>query len=285
MSKWKIGIIGGSGLYALDALEDQRWNSIASPWGQPSDDILTGHIGGVELAFLPRHGRGHHVPPHQLNARANIDALKRVGCTDILAISAVGSLQEDYAPGDFVAVDQFIDRTKGRPSTFFETGLVGHVPMADPVCPRLTGLASEAARSAGARVHNAGTYLAMEGPQFSSRAESRMYRQWGCDVIGMTAMPEAKLAREAELPYALLAMVTDYDCWREGGDVDIAEILKVMHENADLARATVVELVKSLPAERAASPIDTVLDVALITAPEKRDVSKLDAILKRVLGK
>ncbi len=285
MSSWKLGIIGGSGLYALDALENQRWHSIASPWGQPSDDILTGHIGGVELAFLPRHGRGHHVPPHQLNARANIDALKRVGCTDILAISAVGSLQEDYAPGDFVAVDQFIDRTKGRPSTFFETGLVGHVPMADPVCPRLTSLAAEAARRAGAKLHAGGTYLAMEGPQFSSRAESRMYRQWGCDVIGMTAMPEAKLAREAELPYALLAMVTDYDCWREGGDVDIAEILKVMHENADLARATVVELVKSLPAERPASPIDTVLDVALITAPEKRDVSKLDAILKRVLGK
>jgi 5'-methylthioadenosine phosphorylase len=284
MSNWKIGIIGGSGLYALEALEDQRWHSIASPWGQPSDDILTGHIGGIELAFLPRHGRGHHVPPHQLNARANIDALKRVGCTDILAISAVGSLQEDYAPGDFVAVDQFIDRTKGRPSTFFETGLVGHVPMADPVCPRLTGLASEAARRAGAKLHASGTYLAMEGPQFSSRAESRMYRQWGCDVIGMTAMPEAKLAREAELPYALLAMVTDYDCWREGGDVDIAEILKVMHENADLARATVVELVKSLPAERPASPIDTVLDVALITAPEKRDVSKLDAILKRVMS-
>jgi 5'-methylthioadenosine phosphorylase len=284
MSNWKIGIIGGSGLYALDALEDQRWHSIASPWGAPSDDILTGHIGGVELAFLPRHGRGHHVPPHQLNARANIDALKRVGCTDILAISAVGSLQEDYAPGDFVAVDQFIDRTKGRPSTFFETGLVGHVPMADPVCPRLTGLASEAARRAGAKLHAGGTYLAMEGPQFSSRAESRMYRQWGCDVIGMTAMPEAKLAREAELPYALLAMVTDYDCWREGGDVDIAEILKVMHENADLARATVVELVKSLPAERPASPIDTVLDVALITAPDKRDVSKLDAILRRVIG-
>jgi 5'-methylthioadenosine phosphorylase len=193
-------------------------------------------------------------------------------------------LQETYAPGDFVAVDQFIDRTKGRPSTFFETGMVGHVPMADPVCPRLTGLAAAAARSAGARLHENATYLAMEGPQFSTRAESRLYRQWGCDVIGMTAMPEAKLAREAELPYALLAMVTDYDCWREGGDVDIAEILKVMGENAELARATVVELVRSLPAERPASPIDTVLDVALITALEKRDVSKLDAILKRVMG-
>jgi 5'-methylthioadenosine phosphorylase len=285
MSSWKLGIIGGSGLYALEALELPRWQLVDTPWGPPSDAILTGHIGGVELAFLPRHGRGHAVPPHLLNARANIYALKSLGCTDVLAISAVGSLQEDYAPGDFVAVDQFIDRTKGRPSTFFETGMVGHVPMADPVCPRLTGLAAAAAARAGAKVHGRGTYLAMEGPQFSTRAESRMYRQWGCDVIGMTAMPEAKLAREAELPYALLAMVTDYDCWREGGDVDIAEILNVMHENADLARATVVELVKSLPAERPASPIDTVLDVALITALEKRDVSKLDAILKRVLGK
>jgi 5'-methylthioadenosine phosphorylase len=283
MSSWKIGIIGGSGLYALDALEDQRWVTVESPWGAPSDAILTGRIGRVELAFLPRHGRGHVIPPHLLNARANIDALKRLDCTDVLAISAVGSLQEAYAPGDFVAVDQFIDRTKGRPSTFFETGMVGHVPMADPVCHRLTGLASEAARRAGAKLHAGGTYLAMEGPQFSSRAESRMYRQWGCDVIGMTAMPEAKLAREAELPYALLAMVTDYDCWREGGDVDIAEILRVMHDNAELARATVVKLVRSLPAERPPSPIDTVLDTALITAPEKRDAAKLDAILKRVM--
>lgn len=284
MSGWKLGIIGGSGLYALDALEDQRWVTVESPWGPPSDAVLTGRIGTVELAFLPRHGRGHVVPPHLLNARANIDVLKRLGCTDILAISAVGSLQEDYAPGDFVAVDQFIDRTKGRPSTFFETGMVGHVPMADPVCPRLTGLAAAAAAKAGAKVHHQGTYLAMEGPQFSTRAESRLYRQWGCDVIGMTAMPEAKLAREAELPYALLAMVTDYDCWREGGDVDIAEILQVMHDNAELARATVVELVQSLPAERPASPIDTVLDTALITAPEKRDAARLDAILKRVMA-
>lgn len=285
MSNWKIGIIGGSGLYALEALEDARWQAVESPWGTPSDDILTGHIGGVELAFLPRHGRGHVVPPHLLNARANIDALKRLGCTDVLAISAVGSLQQAYAPGDFVAVDQFIDRTKGRPSTFFETGMVGHVPMADPVCPRLTGLAAAAARHAGAMVHDAGTYLAMEGPQFSTRAESRLYRQWGCDVIGMTAMPEAKLAREAELPYALLAMVTDYDCWHDGGDVDIGEILRVMGENAELARRTVVELVRSLPAVRAASPIDTVLDTALITAPEKREGAKLDAILARVMGK
>ena len=285
MTHWKLGIIGGSGLYALDALENPQWQTVASPWGQPSDAVLTGHIGGVELAFLPRHGRGHRVPPHQLNARANIDVLKRLGCTDVLAVSAVGSLRQDYAPGDFVAVDQLIDRTKGRPSTFFETGMVAHVPMADPVCPRLTALAAAAARAAGAMVHDGATYLAMEGPQFSTRAESRLYRSWGCDIIGMTACPEAKLAREAELPYALLAMVTDYDCWHDGGDVDVAEIIRVMGANAAIARAAVVALVAALPAVRTASPIDTVLDTALITAPEARDpamLARLDAILQRV---
>jgi 5'-methylthioadenosine phosphorylase len=285
VTQWKLGIIGGSGLYALEALQNPHWQVVASPWGQPSDAVLTGHIGGVELAFLPRHGRGHRVPPHQLNARANIDVLKRLGCTDVLAVSAVGSLRQDYTPGDFVAVDQLIDRTKGRPSTFFETGMVAHVPMADPVCPRLTGLATAAARAAGARVHGGATYLAMEGPQFSTRAESRLYQSWGCDIIGMTACPEAKLAREAELPYALLAMVTDYDCWIDGGDVDVTEIIKVMGANAAIARAAVTALVKALPAVRTASPIDTVLDTALITAPEARDpamLARLDAILRRV---
>jgi 5'-methylthioadenosine phosphorylase len=283
MTHWKLGIIGGSGLYALDALENPRWETVESPWGAPSDAILTGTIAGVELAFLPRHGRGHRVPPHLLNARANIDVLKRLGCTDILAVSAVGSLNHAMAPGDFVAVDQFIDRTKGRPSSFFEPNMVAHVPMADPVCPRLTGLAAAAAQSAGARLHAPATYLAMEGPQFSTRAESRLYQGWGCDVIGMTAMPEARLAREAELPYALLAMVTDYDCWHDGGDVDVAEILRVMAGNAEIARATVVALVKSLPPTRAASPIDTVLDTALITAPDYRDYTRLDAVCRRVL--
>jgi 5'-methylthioadenosine phosphorylase len=289
MSHWKLGIIGGSGLYALDALENPQWQAVESPWGQPSDAVLTGQIGGVELAFLPRHGRGHRIPPHRLNARANIDVLKRLGCTDVLAVSAVGSLRQDYAPGDFVAVDQLIDRTKGRPSTFFETGMVAHVPMADPVCPRLTLLASAAARAAGATVHGGATYLAMEGPQFSTRAESRMYQSWGCDIIGMTACPEAKLAREAELPYALLAMVTDYDCWRVtdsgASDVDVAGIIRVMGANAAIARAAVVALVTSLPAERSASPIDTVLDTALITAPEARDpamLARLEAIVARV---
>ncbi len=287
MSHWKLGIIGGSGLYALDALENARWVGVASPWGEASDAVLTGSIAGVELAFLPRHGRGHRVPPHLLNARANIDVLKRLGCTDVLAVSAVGSLNQDFAPGDFVAVDQIIDRTKGRPSTFFETGMVAHVPMADPVCPRLTAMAAAAARAAGAIVHQPATYLAMEGPQFSSRAESRLYQSWGCDVIGMTAMPEAKLAREAELPYALLAMVTDYDCWHDGGDVDVAEIVRVMHANAAIARAAIVELVCALPAVRPASPIDTILDTALITAPEARDpalLARLDAVLARHLA-
>lgn len=286
MSVWKLGIIGGSGLYALDSLENPRWQTVSSPWGAPSDAVLTGSIGGVELVFLPRHGRGHRVPPHLLNARANIDVLKRLGCTDVLAVSAVGSLRQDFAPGQFVAVDQFIDRTKGRPSTFFETGMVAHVPMADPVCPRLTAMAAAAARAAGAIVQGAATYLAMEGPQFSSRAESRMYQSWGCDVIGMTAMPEAKLAREAELPYALLAMVTDYDCWHKGGDVDVAEILRVMGANAEVARAAVVELVRALPDARPASPIDTVLDTALITDPAVRDsalLGRLDAVMARVM--
>ncbi len=287
MSAWKLGIIGGSGLYALDALEDSRWVTVPSPWGEPSDAVLTGRIGSVRLAFLPRHGRGHRVPPGELNVRANIDVLKRLGCTDVLAVSAVGSLNEAMAPGDFVAVDQFIDRTKARPPSFFGTGMVAHVPMADPVCPRLTALAADAAAAAGAKLHYGATYLAMEGPAFSTRAESRLYRSWGCDVIGMTAMPEARLAREAELPYALLAMVTDYDCWRDRGDVDMAEIIRVMGANAAIARAAVVALVRSLPAERPASPLDTVLDSALITAPDARDarlLAKLDAVAGRVLG-
>lgn len=285
MTHWKLGIIGGSGLYALDALENPHWQTVETPWGTPSDAVLTGTIAGTGLAFLPRHGRGHRVPPHQLEARANIDALKRLGCTDVLAVSAVGSLREDHAPGDFAVVDQIIDRTKGRPSTFFENGIVAHVPMADPVCPRLSALAAAAARAAGAVVHAGATYLAMEGPQFSTRAESRLYRAWGCDIIGMTAMPEARLAREAELPYALLAMVTDYDCWRDGADVDVADIIRVMGENAAIARAAVVALVAALPAVRPASPIDSVLDTAIITAPAARDpavLARLDAILARV---
>ena len=288
MTGWHIGIIGGSGLYALDGLENAQWQAVASPWGAPSDDVLTGSIAGVPIAFLPRHGRGHRVPPHQVNARANIDALKRLGVTDLLAVSAVGSLSADFAPGDFVVIDQIIDRTKGRPSTFFEDGIVAHVPLADPVCPRLSGLAAAAARAAGARVHTPAIYLAMEGPQFSTRAESRLYRSWGAGVIGMTAMPEARLAREAELPYALLAMVTDFDCWHEGGDVDVADIIRVMGANAAIARAAVGNLVRCLPPERDASPIDTVLDTAIITAPDARNpaaLARLDAITARLGGR
>lgn len=284
MTGWHMGVIGGSGLYALDVLRDAKWVTVPSPWGQPSDAVLTGNISGVPMAFLPRHGRGHRVAPHQLNARANIDVLKRLGCTDILAVSAVGSLDARFAPGDFVAVDQFIDCTKGRQSTFFEGGIVAHVPFADPVCPRLSQLAAAAAAAAGATVHTPATYLAMEGPQFSTRAESRLYQSWGAGVIGMTALPEARLAREAELPYALLSMVTDYDCWHDGGDVDIADIMQVMAANASTARDMIVHFVRSLPKERTPSPIDNVLDTAIITATDSwpsEVMTKLDAIMAR----
>ncbi len=286
---WTIGVIGGSGLYKLDALEDAEWLPVSSAFGKPSDEILFGRIGEVNLRFLPRHGRGHRIPPNEINARANIDALKRSGCTDIVAISAIGSLQEHLAPGHFVAVDQFIDRTAGRPASFFGSGLVAHVSLADPVCPRLSAMAADAVEAAGGQVARGGTYLAMEGPQFSTRAESRLYRQWGADVIGMTAMPEARLAREAELPYALLGMVTDYDCWRgEGEAVDVGEVVAQMHANGDLARRTVERLVAALPAQRDPSPIDHALGGAVLTAQDARDpdvLIRLEAILARVLGR
>lgn len=288
MTNWKLGIIGGSGLYAIDALENPQWRRVDTPWGAPSDELLFGSIGDVELVFLPRHGRGHRISPSELNFRANIDALKRSGCTDILAISSIGSLREELPPGHFVVVDQFIDRTVARVSSFFGTGMVAHVSMAEPVCPRLSAFAAEAVHAAGGTVAKGATYLAMEGPQFSSRAESLLYRQWGADVIGMTAMPEAKLAREAELPYALIGMVTDYDCWREeAAFVEVAEVIKQMGANGAVARATVAALAAALPAERTPSPLDTVLDYALITAPEARDaavLAKLDAVAGRVLG-
>ena len=287
MTGWTIGIIGGSGLYAVDGIEDGRWQTIETPWGEPSDAIYTGRVGHVGVAFLPRHGRGHRISPSDLNPRANIDALKRLGVTDVLAVSSVGSLVEARPPGSFTVVDQFIDRTKGRPSSFFGTGLVAHVSMADPVCPRLSRYAADAAHEAGAQVDDHGTYLAMEGPQFSTRAESRLYRQWGCDVIGMTAMPEAKLAREAELPYALVGMVTDYDCWREDeAGVDVAQVIAQLGANAAKARAMVMALLRALPTNREASPIDTCLDTALITARDARDpslVAKLSAVAGRAL--
>ena len=286
--QWTIGIIGGSGLYAIDELEDAQWHAFETPWGNPSDEILFGRIGNVKLRFLPRHGRGHRIPPGEVNARANSDALKRAGCTDIVAISSIGSLREQLAPGHFVVVDQFIDRTVARPASFFGTGMVAHVSMAEPVCPRLSAFVADAVEAAGGPVTRGATYLAMEGPQFSTRAESLLYRQWGADVIGMTAMPEARLAREAELPYALVGMVTDYDCWREeAAHVEVSEVIAQMNANGEVARRMVQALVAALPKARVSSPLDTVLDFALITAPDARDpavLAKLDAVVGRVLG-
>jgi len=288
--EWTLGIIGGSGLYDIDGLKNPEWIDIETPWGMPSDSILFAELDGIKLRFLPRHGRGHKHSPTTVNYRANIDALKRAGCTDLLSLSAVGSLQEQYPPGDFVLIDQFIDRTFAREKSFFGEGMVAHVSVADPICERLSKLAGDAAIKAGATVHRGGTYLAMEGPQFSTQAESQMYRSWGCDVIGMTNMPEAKLAREAELPYATVAMVTDFDCWHaEHGNVDVAAVIATLIKNADTAKGTVRELVKLMAAsERTMSPqgIETNLDVALITSSEARDsktLAKLDAILARVL--
>lgn len=269
MTQWRLGVIGGSGLYELDGLMNRRWTEVETPWGSPSDAILTGELHGVQLAFLPRHGRGHRVPPGDLNTRANIAALKQVGCTDLLSISAVGSLRESLAPGAFVVVDQYVDRTVSRPSSFFGPGLVAHVSLADPVCPRLSELAFRSGETSGASMVRGGTYVAIEGPQFSTRAESHLFRSWGCDVIGMTGMPEARLAREAELPYACVGMVTDYDCWREHtADVQVADVLAILKANAATARDLVDTLVRSLPERREASPIDTTLDMAVITAPE-----------------
>ena len=288
MNRWVLGVIGGSGLYDVEGLEGPETIEIASPWGTPSGPLLRGRLAGIEVAFLPRHGHGHRIGPSEINARANIDVLKRAGCTDVLSLSAVGSLREHLAPGTFVAVDQYIDRTVGRAASFFGEGCVAHVSMAEPVCARLSGLAAAAGRRIGADVVEGGTYLAMEGPQFSTRAESLLYLQWGCDVIGMTGMPEAKLAREAELPYASICMVTDYDAWREGeAAVEVEHILEVMHANAARARALVRDLAGALAAmERTASPIDTALDGAIITAPSHRDaalMAKLDAVAGRVL--
>ena len=287
-SEWVIGVVGGSGLYAMDALENAQSIRVESPWGEASDDLVLGEIAGKRFVFLPRHGKGHRIPPSALNFRANIDVLKRAGCTDMISLSAVGSLREDLPPGKFVIVDQFIDRTFAREKSFFGAGLAAHVSMADPVCPRLSDMAETAAKAADADVHRGATYLAMEGPQFSSRAESELYRQWGCDVIGMTAMPEAKLAREAELPYALIAMVTDYDCWRDGeAHVEVHDILATLHANADRAVNTVVEFAKALPETRPENPLDTVLDISLITdlgVADRRVMEKLDAVCGRVFG-
>ena len=284
-----IGIIGGSGVYQIDGLEGASWVRVKTPWGKPSDEVLVGRLNGVAMAFLPRHGRGHVHAPSTVNYRANIDALKRLGCTDVVALSAVGSLREDMVPGDFVVVDQYIDRTFAREKSFFGSGCVAHVGFAHPTCPRLSAHVAAAARAAGARVHDGATYIAMEGPQFSTLAESRLYRQWGADLIGMTGMPEAKLAREAELCYASLAMVTDFDCWHPShGAVDVAQVVAIMGRNAGLARDLVARLPARLGSARAPCPhgCDRALDHALMTAPAQRDpdlLAKLDAVAGRVL--
>ncbi|SMR81349.1 methylthioadenosine phosphorylase [Aliiroseovarius halocynthiae] len=285
-----IGIIGGSGIYQMEGLEDAKWVDVDSPWGMPSDQILIGRLGGVTMSFLPRHGRGHVHSPSDVPYRANIDALKRLGVTDVISVSACGSFREEMAPGDFVIVDQFIDRTVARKKSFFGSGCVAHVGFAHPTCPRLSTACANAARKAGVTVHEGGTYLAMEGPQFSTLAESRMYRdQWGAHVIGMTNMPEAKLAREAELCYASVAMVTDFDCWHPDHDeVDVAQVIATLTGNGDKAKRMVAGLPAQLGVDRTPCPhgCDRALDMAIMTAPEKRApnlLAKLDAIAGRVL--
>ena len=281
--------MGGSGLYHLPGLVGERWETVTSPWGEPSDQVLFAEFDGLPLRFLPRHGRGHRVSPSHINYRANIDCMKRAGVTDLVSVSACGSLKKKYAPGRFVIVDQFIDRTFAREKSFFGQGCVAHVALADPVSPLLAKRLEKAAKAEDIDHHMGGTYLVMEGPQFSTRAESHLYRSWDCDVIGMTNMPEAKLAREAELCYATVAMVTDYDCWHEDhADVDIQAILKVMHDNTEKAQRLIRRLAKDMPREHEACPIgsDKALEFAIITAPEARDpklLTKLDAVAGRVL--
>ncbi|MBM3507196.1 MAG: S-methyl-5'-thioadenosine phosphorylase [Alphaproteobacteria bacterium] len=289
-SKRLIGVIGGSGLYEVPGLTNMRWQKVATPFGDPSDDFLFAELGGQPVVFLPRHGRGHRLSPSGINYRANIDAMKRVGVTDIVSLSAVGSFREELSPGTFVVVDQFIDRTIHRQKSFFGTGMVAHVSMAHPVCARVGDAAYKAAQAVGLKVVRGGTYLAMEGPQFSSLAESEVYRTWGCHVIGMTNMPEAKLAREAELCYATVAMVTDYDCWHPDHDhVQVADIIRVLLENAKNACDLVREFVPLLKDRLTPCPhgCDRVLDTALITAPAARDpamLKMLDAVARRALA-
>lgn len=283
-----VGIIGGSGVYHLPGLEDEREEHVSTPWGEPSDALRFGRIGGTEAVFLPRHGRGHRLSPGGINYRANIDALKQVGVTDLVSVSACGSFKEELSPGTFVIADQFVDRTVGRVASFFGNGCVAHVSMAHPVAPRLAARCKAAADAEGIAAKSGGTYVCMEGPQFSSLAESLGYKGAGYDVIGMTAMPEAKLAREAEISYAIVAMVTDYDCWHPDHDAaDVAAIIAVLQANAGNAARLVARLLRDFPAEHELCPqgSDRALDTALITAPEARDpalLAQLATILKRV---
>jgi 5'-methylthioadenosine phosphorylase len=291
MTKAVLGIIGGSGLYELPGLENRRTAPMPTPWGEPSSDLYYGEIAGLPIVFLPRHGAGHRIPPSNINYRANIDALKRAGVTDLVSVSACGSFREELPPGTFVLVDQFIDRTFAREKSFFGPGCVAHVAMADPVSPSLVEKIEAAAKAEGIAYRRGGTYLTMEGPQFSTRAESFLYRSWGCDVIGMTNMPEAKLAREAEICYATVAMVTDFDCWHDDHkDVDITEILRVMGGNSEKAGRLVARLASDFPREHEPCPIgsDKALEYAIITPPASRDpalMAKLDAVAGRVLTK
>ena len=288
-SKPILGIIGGSGVYEIDGLKNKRWKKVPSSFGEPSDELLFGELSGQKMVFLPRHGRGHRIPPSEINYRANIDALKRAGVADLISVSAVGSLKEELEPGMFVIVDQFIDRTFARKKSFFSSGLVAHVSMANPVCSRLGNHIQSTAKSIGIEVVRGGIYIAMEGPQFSSIAESELYRSWGCDVVGMTNMPEAKLAREAEICYVSVAMVTDYDCWHtEHENVSVDAMIKVLNNNADNARSLVKSASSVIFSDHSSSECDCKfsLENAIITSPEVRDkelVKKLDAVAGRLL--
>ncbi|MCH2172271.1 S-methyl-5'-thioadenosine phosphorylase [Myxococcota bacterium] len=286
-----LGIIGGSGIYEIQGLEDERWERVESPFGDPSDELLLGCLGDTRLAFLPRHGRGHRIPPGEINYRANIDAMKRIGVTDLISLGACGSLREELSPGTFVLVDQFVDRTVAREKTFFTRGCVAHVSMAKPTCGRLGKMLAQSASALSISYRQGGVYLAMEGPQFSSFAESQLYRSWGCDVIGMTNMPEAKLARESEICYASVSMVTDFDCWHpEHGHVQVADIVEVMTANTQKARMLVAAAAESFEMRTEPCPegCDRALDTALITSPEARDedlLRTLDAVAGRVIGR
>ncbi|MEK9684539.1 MAG: S-methyl-5'-thioadenosine phosphorylase [Rhodospirillaceae bacterium] len=285
-----LGVIGGSGLYDIDGLQKVREETIQSPFGAPSDDLIFGELNGQRIVFLARHGRGHNISPSHINYRANIDALKRAGCTEILSVSAVGSLREDLAPGTFVIVDQFIDRTFAREKTFFGDGVVAHVSMADPVCSRMGDLIEKAGERISSRLVRGGTYLVMEGPQFSTRAESKLYRSWECDIIGMTNMPEAKLAREAELCYASIGMVTDYDCWHSGHeDVTVETVIAVLQQNALNAKDLLRALAPMISGRTKTCPAGChqALDTAIITAPHARDANtlkNLDAVAGRLFS-
>ncbi len=288
MTKAIVGVIGGSGVYHLPGLENIREERVATPWGEPSDELVFGEIGGNQAVFLPRHGRGHRLSPSTINYRANIDAMKRVGVTDIISVSACGSFKSQFFPGLFVLVDQFVDRTFGRESSFFGDGCVAHVSMAHPIAPKLSARIAKAARDEGIEIAVGGTYVCMEGPQFSTYAESLTYKALGYDLIGMTAMPEAKLAREAEISYATIAMVTDFDCWHPEHDhVDVAAVIAIVRKNAAAAAQLVGRVLKDFPAEHENCPVgsDRALDNAILTAPDARDpalLKKLDAVMSRL---